>query len=134
MKKRTMSFFAIIIFSLGLNLYLGVDSYIKSTYTPNLDDQEILGEMTMMVLESDKYKEIASKEKIYSITQGVSRFNVSNPESIFHYEIYVKTKNQTYIFTCEDEVCSSVSNGGWTYSRYNEEKTILPLNQKRNAQ
>lgn len=80
-----------------------------------------------MVIESEQYQEIASRETVYAINQGVSRFNVANPSSIFHYEIYVKTEKQTYIFYCTDEFCTNVSNEGWTYSRYSEEEPILPL-------
>ncbi|MFJ7933232.1 hypothetical protein [Sporosarcina sp. NPDC096371] len=128
-KKSKLCFVVILLFiSLILNLYLGITSYIKSSYTPNLDDQVILGEMTRMVLQNEQYQDIALRETIYSIKQGVSRFNVANPSSIFFYEISVQTEQQTYIFTCTDESCTDVSNEGWTYSRYSEEEPVLPLN------
>lgn len=47
---------------------------------------------------------------------------------MFHDEIHVETDKESYIFTCIDEKCTDVSNEGWTYSRYSEEKPILPLN------
>ncbi len=127
MQKKSKLIFILLVISLVLNLYFGINSYIKSTYTPSLDDQEILGEMTKMVIESEQYQEIASRETVYAINQGVSRFNVANPSSVFHYEIYVRTEKQTYIFNCTDKFCANVSNEGWTYSRYSEEKPILPL-------
>ena len=127
MKKKLILIYILLFMSLGINLYLGISSYIKSTYSPNIDDQDILGEMTTMVLLSEQYQSIASKEKVYAIKQAVDRFNVSDPSSIFHYGIYVKTDKQTYIFTCTDKLCSNVSNEGWTYSRYSEEDPILPL-------
>jgi hypothetical protein len=105
-----------------------ITNYIKSTYTPTLDDQEILAEMTKMVIETEQFKEISSKETVYAIKQGVSRFNVADPSSIFLYEITVQTDKQSYIFSCIDEACTSVSNEGWTYSRYHDEKPILPKN------
>lgn len=126
-KSKSKLILLLLFISLICNLYFGFSRYIKSTYTPNEDDQEILGEMTKMVLETEQYQEIASRETVYSIKQGVSRFNVANPSSIFHYEIYVKTEKQTYIFTCTDEFCTNVSNGSWTYSSYSEEEPILPL-------
>lgn len=94
-----MLIYILLFISVGINLYLGISSYIKNTYTPDLDDQDILGEMTKMVIQSAEYQKIASKETVYAIKQGVDRFNVSNPSSVFHYEIYVKTDKQTYIFT-----------------------------------
>lgn len=127
--KSKLVFVVFILFiSLIFNLYFGITSYIKSSYTPNLDDQVILGEMTRMVLQNEEYQEIASRETVYSIKQGVSRFNVSNPSSVIFNEISVQTEQQTYIFTCTDEFCTDVSIGGWTYSRYSEEEPVLPLN------
>lgn len=126
-KSKSKLILLLLFISLVCNVYLGINSYIKSTYTPNEYDQDLLGEMTKMVLETKQYQEIASRETVYSIKQGVSRFNVANPSSVIHYEIYVKTEEQTYIFTCTDEFCTNVSNGSWTYSRYSEEEPILPL-------
>lgn len=113
--------------SIAFNLYLLGSNYLKNTYTPTAEDLEILGEMTKMVLETDQYKEIAAKEQVYSIEPGVSRFNVADPSSIYHFEVNVKTDQQTYIFSCQDDYCTTVSNEGWTYSRYSEEEPILPL-------
>lgn len=125
--KKSVVLTLLLISSFGLNVYLGINSFIKSTYTPSLDDQEILGEMTKMVIEHPQYKEIEANESIYAIKQGVSRFNVASPASLIHSEIYVATNKQTYIFNCIDEKCSAMEIGGWTYSRYSEEKPLLPL-------
>ena len=127
MQKKLKLILLLLFISLAGNLYWGITSFIKSTYTPNAYDQDLLGEMTKMVLETEQYQEIASRETVYSIMQGVSRFNVSNPSSVSHYEIYVKTEKQTYIFTCSDEFCTNVSTGGLTYTRYSEEEPLLPL-------
>lgn len=121
----------LLIISLIFNLYFGVTSYVKYSYTPNLDDQVILGEMTKMVLQNEQYQEIASRETVYSIKQGVSRFNVSNPSSVIFYEISVQTEKQDYIFTCTDVSCTDVSIGGWSGSRYSEEEPVLPLNKNK---
>lgn len=125
MKK--IIFIVLFCLSIGGNLYLVGSSYLKSTYTPTKEDLEVLGEMTKMVLETDQYEYITSKEQVFAIEPGVSRFNVANPSSIFHYEVYVKTNEQTHIFYCDDEACENVSNGGSMYSRYSEEGPILPL-------
>lgn len=127
-KPKLLIFVSLFCISLIINVYLGITSYMKSTYTPNINDQDFLAEMTKMVLDNEQYKEISSKEHVYAIKQGVDRFNVADPSSVFLYEIYVKTNKQSYIFTCKDEVCSDVENGGTTYSRYSDKKTILPLN------
>ncbi|WP_152657680.1 hypothetical protein [Oceanobacillus sp. CFH 90083] len=126
-KPKLLIFIILFCMSLIINVYLGINSYIKSTYTPNIDDQDFLAEMTKMVLDSKQYKEISSKEQVYAIKQGVNRFNVVDPSSVFHYEIYVKTNKQSYIFSCKDEVCSDVENSGTMYSRYSDEEPILPL-------
>lgn len=127
MQKKTKLILILLFISFVLNFYLGISSFIKNTYTPNLEDQIILGEMTKMVLENEQYQEIAARENVYAIKQGVSRFNVANPSSLFHYEINVQTEQQTYIFSCTDNLCTGVSNEGWSYSRYSEEKPVLPL-------
>jgi|SRR5690625_745861 len=128
MKPKLIIFITLFCISLIFNVYLGITSYMKSTYIPDIDDQELLAEMTKMVLDNEKYKEISSNEQIYAIKQSVNRFNVADPSSIFNYEVYVKTNKQSYIFTCKDEICSDIENGGTTYSRYSDEKPILPLN------
>ena len=127
MQKKIKLLYILLFMSIVMNGYLGITRYIQSTYTPNLDDQAILGEMTKMVIESEQYQDIASRETVYAIKQGVNRFNVANPSSIFHYEVHVKTDKQTYIFSCVDKLCTNVSNEGWTYSTYSEEEPILPL-------
>lgn len=125
--KKKIIFIVILSLSLILNVYFGISNYMKSTYIPDENDLDILAEMTKMVIDSEQYQEIASQETVYAIEQGVSRFNVSDPSSIYHYEIEVQTDKETYIFTCKDEKCTSVSNEGWTYSRFSDTEPILPL-------
>ncbi|WP_025785755.1 hypothetical protein [Sporosarcina sp. D27] len=127
MKKSTLILSLLLFASIVTILYLAVDRYNYRSYSPNLEDQVILGEMTMMVLGNKQYQDIASKETVYAIKQGVNRFNVGDPASMANYEVNVVTNKQTYIFTCEDRACTDVSNGGWTYSRYLENGPVLPL-------
>ena len=87
MDKKSKLIYILLFISIGMNVYLGITSYIKSTYTPNLDDQDILGEMTKMVIESEQYQDIASRETVYAINQGVNRFNVASPSSILHFSL-----------------------------------------------
>lgn len=126
MRKKSV-LMVILMVSVGLNIYLGISSLLKSTYMPDIEDQEILGEMTVMMLQNKEYQNIAEKETVHSITQRVNRFNVADPSSVVHYEVHVSTDQQTYIFYCENETCTNVSLGGWSYSRYKEEQPLLPL-------
>ena len=114
MQKKSKLLYILFFISIVMNVYLGITSYIKSTYTSNLDDQDILEEMTKMIIESEQYEDIASRETVYAINKGVNRFNVANPSPIFHYKVYVKTEKQTYIFNYTDKLCANVSNEGWT--------------------
>lgn len=94
-------------------------------YTPTEKDQVILGEMTQRVVESEKYQKLAVTEKVYAITAGVDR----NKGGVypFHYDVTVRTDKESYIFSCKDNTCSDMKIGGWTYSRYSEDKPVLPL-------
>lgn len=127
MKKSTLILSLLLFASIVTVLYLSVDRYTYRSYSPNLEDQVILGEMTMMVLDNKQYQDIASRETVYSIKQSVNRFNVGDPSSMANYEVSVGTDKQAYIFTCVDRACTDVSNGTWTYSRYIENGPVLPL-------
>ncbi|WOV84819.1 hypothetical protein PGH26_02515 [Sporosarcina jeotgali] len=127
MKKSTLILSIVLFASIVTVLYMAVDRYTYRSYSPNLEDQVILGEMTMMVLDNKQYQDIASKETVYSIQQGVSRFNAGDPSSMANYEVSVVTNRQSYVFTCVDRTCTDVSNGTWTYSRYLENGPVLPL-------
>ncbi|GAA5416127.1 hypothetical protein Pryu01_01159 [Paraliobacillus ryukyuensis] len=129
-KSKVMMFSILFAASIALNLYLGFNSYLKSTYSPNQEDQQILGEMTKMVLENKEYKEIAARETVSAIKQEVSRFNVADPASIYHYQINVQTNEQSYLFFCIDDNCTDVTNEGWMYSRYSDVEPILPLHKE----
>ena len=129
MKRKRTKVILIVLLCVSVigNVYFGITRFLESTYTPNEYDRELLAEMTKMTIDSEQYKEIAKREEIYGIEQGVSRFNVSNPTSVYHYEIHVQTDEETYIFTCSDEACSAIDIGGWSYSRFSDTKPILPL-------
>ncbi|GKV69246.1 hypothetical protein NCCP2716_17440 [Sporosarcina sp. NCCP-2716] len=127
MKKSTIVLSLVLFASLLLNAYLAVDRSTYRSFSPNLEDQAILGEMTMMVLDSPQYKGITEKETVYAVKQGVDRYNSGNPASIHNYEITVVTDQQAYGFTCDDEACTSVSNGRWGGDLYTESHPILPL-------
>lgn len=127
MKKSTLILSLLLFASIVTVLYLTVDRYTIRSYSPNLEDQVILGEMTMMVLGNKQYQDIASKETVYAIKQGVDRFNGGDPASMATYVVSVVTDKRSYIFTCVDRACTDVSNRSWNYSRYIENDPVLPL-------
>ncbi|MCM3756201.1 hypothetical protein M3197_01755 [Sporosarcina aquimarina] len=127
MKKSTLILSLLLFASIVTVLYLAVDQYNYRSFSPNLEDQVILGEMTMMVLGNKQYQDIASKETVYAIKQGVSRFNGGDPSSMASYLVSVVTNKRSYIFTCVDQACTDVSNRNWNYSRYVENDPVLPL-------
>ncbi|MBD7909309.1 hypothetical protein [Sporosarcina gallistercoris] len=127
MKKSTLILSLLLFASIVTVLYLAVDRYNIRSSSPNFEDQVILGEMTMMVLGNKQYQDIASKETVYAIKQGVSRFNGGDPASMATYVVSVVTDKQSYIFTCVDQACTDVSNRSWNYSRYIENDPVLPL-------
>ncbi len=126
--KKSMIVLSLALFaSLLVNAYLAVERSTSRSFSLNLEDQAILGEMTMMVLDSPQYKEIAAKETVYAVKQGVDRYNSGNPASLHNYEITVVTDHQAYGFTCDDDACTSVSNGRWGGDLYTQSHPILPL-------
>lgn len=115
----------LLIISICLNIYQFGKVYWTGLFTPNEEDEEILGEMVQLVVESEAYEELTEKEKVYSITTSVDRFKGgSHP---YQYEVVVSTDKQSYSFTCTDAKCADVELGGWFYSRYTEEAPILPF-------
>lgn len=127
MKKSTIIMALVLFASLAVTAYLAIDRHLYRSFAPNLEDQAILGEMTMMVLNTQQYKDIAAKETVHAVKQQVDRFNTGNPESIYNYQIIVVTDQNTYGFTCDDETCTKVSNGSWGGDLYQDAHPILPL-------
>ena len=126
-KKSTIILSVLLFASAVTIVYLVADRYHVRSYSPNGDDRVVLGEMTMKVMETQQYRDIAANETVYSITQGVDRFSGGDPSSVSAFEIVVGTDKQAYIFTCSKLDCSEVANGSWTYSRYSQEDPVLPL-------
>ncbi|MFL0584621.1 hypothetical protein ACH0B6_18800 [Solibacillus silvestris] len=89
MQKKTKLILILLFISFVLNFYLGISSFIKNTYTPNLEDQIILGEMTKMVLENEQYQEIAARENVYAIKQGVSRFKSKQNSKLIFFPVRI---------------------------------------------
>ncbi|WJY26283.1 hypothetical protein [Sporosarcina trichiuri] len=127
MRKSTIILSVLLYASIVSIVYLLADRYVFRSFAPDIEDQAILGEMTMMVLESQQYKAIAAKETVYAVKQGVDRFNSGDPSSVYSYEIAIVTDKDTYGFTCDDDACTAVSNGSWGGDLYQDIHPILPI-------
>lgn len=81
--------------------------------------------MIPKTIKSEDYKQIENKENIIAIGSGIDR----NKGGAFPYYfgISVRTDKQTYIFSCNNEKCSKMENGEWTYSIYQDEDPRLPF-------
>ncbi len=115
-----------LIVSLSTNLYiLGKWFLIDQWYEANAEERVILSEMIQKTVASEKYKEIASQEKVIAIDTSIDK----NMGGVFPYyfEVNVRTDKQTYIFYCKDKQCSKMENNGWTYSSYQDEQPRLPF-------
>lgn len=111
--------------SILLNVYFVVKNQWEDMYTPNDQDKLILSEMTQMVVASEDYKTLSENENIYAIESYVDR----NKGGVypFHYGVSVRTSNQTYLFSCNDKSCKTITKYGTTASRYANEDPVLPL-------
>ncbi|MCP3028711.1 hypothetical protein [Halobacillus sp. A5] len=124
MKKKIV--LALLIISLGVNLYiLGKWLVIEQWYEPSSEEKVILSEMVLKTIESEDYKNIAEKENIIAIETGIDK----NKGGVFPYYfgVSVLTEEQTYIFSCNNNQCSTMENEGWTYSIYEDESPRLPF-------
>lgn len=72
---------------------------------------------------SKEYQHITAKEKVIAIDTGVHKIR----KYPFYYEVHVRTNQEIYIFTCQDETCSDVKNESWSNSIYQHEEPRLPL-------
>lgn len=112
--------------SLGANIYMfGKQIIFDRLYEPTPDEKVLLSEMVQKTIESEDYKKIAKKEKVIAIDTSVDK----NTGGVFPYymEVSVRTDKQTNIFSCSDKKCSTMENGAWTYSIYQDEKPRLPF-------
>lgn len=116
----------LLILSIAVNFFiLGKRLLVDQWYDPSSDEEIILSEMVQKTVESEDYKTIANKENVIAIDRGLDK----NKGGIFPYYfgVSVRTDKQTYIFSCSDERCFEMKNGGTTYSIYEDEKPRLPF-------
>lgn len=97
----------------------------EQRYEPSSEEKVILSEMVQKTVESEEYKKIAEKENIIAIDTSIDK----NKGGVFPYyfEVSVRTDKLTYLFSCNNEQCSKMENGGWTYSIYQDESPRLPF-------
>ncbi|MBZ5199798.1 hypothetical protein HU147_01100 [Planomicrobium chinense] len=113
--------------SLLLNVYLIGKGVWVGQSTPNEEDRIMLGEMTALVAASADYQKLAETEQVFAVKPGVDR-NKGGAYP-YHYGVVVETEQQSYIFSCTDSACGKMEIAGTMYSRYSEEKPMLPLEQ-----
>ncbi|KIL45889.1 hypothetical protein [Jeotgalibacillus campisalis] len=124
MKKKIV--LALLIISLSVNLYiLGKWLVVEQWYEPSSEEKVILSEMVLKTIESEDYKNIVEKDNIIAIETSIDK----NKGGVFPYyfEVSVRTEEQTYLFSCNNDKCSTMENGGWTYSIYKDESPRLPF-------
>lgn len=120
----------LLVISIIVNINLFLYIWMTSFYTFKEQDKRILGEMTVKVLESEEFQQIADseKEKIYAIESGVDRWK--GGVFPYHYSVTLRTNKESYDFYCADAACNKVEIGGWSYSRYSGNQPTLPLKNK----
>lgn len=124
MKKKLL--IGILTISIVLNFFLlGKWYFFERGYEETEKEYKILGEMVVKTIESDDYQKIAQKEQILSINYGVDRYK----GGVFPYymSVFVKTKDNNYMFDCADKTCEKVEISGESYSIYQDEPLALPL-------
>lgn len=118
----------LLMISIGFNLFLfGRWLIFEHAYEPSKNEQVILSEMVQKTVESQDYKKIAEKENIIAMDASLDK----NKGGAFPYYfgVSVRTDQQTYLFFCNDDQCSEMEKGGWTYSIYQDESPRLPFKQ-----
>lgn len=112
--------------SLLLNIYYFCKWFIFEQWSEATREEAIiLSEMILKTVESEDYLALREREKIIAIESDINKFE----GGVFPYymEVSVRTEQQTYLFYCSDKQCSSMENGGLSYSIYEEEKPRLPF-------
>lgn len=118
----------VLILSVALNSYwLGKWLLFDQSYTPTEEEAVILGEMIQRTVESDDYQMLVNRtdEQVLAITSSINKNK--GGAFPFYMDVYVKTDQQSYIFSCKDKTCAEMHIGGTAYSRYSEEEPRLPL-------
>ncbi|WP_350019572.1 hypothetical protein [Priestia flexa] len=123
MKNKVL--FALLIISLGLNIYFFGKQLIEQGYEPSTEEKVILSEMVQKTVKSEDYKKIAKKENIIAVDTNIDKNKGGSFP--YYFGVSVRTDKQTYIFSCNNDQCSKMGNEGSTYSIYQDEKPRLPF-------
>ncbi|MGF7013442.1 hypothetical protein [Ornithinibacillus bavariensis] len=127
--KKILLIICIVIFtlSIGVNIYcFGKWFFFDQWYEPTDEEQIILSEMVQKTVESEAYQRLSETEDIIAIDSGIDR--AKGGVFPYYFGVSVKTNKQTYLFSCSDEKCTTLTNEGWTYSIYKDESPRLPFN------
>lgn len=117
---------SLLIISVLVNLYIcGKWFLFEQWYEASSEEKIILSEMVLKTIESEDYKSLTDKENIIAIEASLDK----NKGGVFPYYfgVSVRTDKQTYLFSCNNEQCSTMENEGWTYSIYKDESPRLPF-------
>lgn len=116
----------LLIISIGIHLFtFGKSLLLEKPYQPTPEEKVLLSEMVVKTLQSEDYQKIAETQQVIAIDTSVDK----NKGGVFPYYmvVSVRTDHQTYHFTCTDEKCQAMENGGWSYSIYKQEQPRLPF-------
>ncbi|MFD1851344.1 hypothetical protein [Oceanobacillus bengalensis] len=124
MKKKLV--LVLLIISFGINCYiLGKWILVDQWTRPSQEEKVILGEMVQKTVESEAYKELAENENIIAINTSMDKKKGGGFP--YYFSVSVRTDKQTYLFYCNNDKCSKMENGAWTYSIYQDEDSRLPF-------
>ncbi len=116
----------LLVLSLGVNVYfIGKWMLVDQFYEPSQEESIILSEMVQKTVDSAEYKRLAEKEKIIAIERSMDKNKGGGFP--YYFMVSVRTDNDTYLFSCNNEQCSEMEIFGQTYSIYQDEKPRLPF-------
>ena len=120
----------VLIISLIVNLYIaGKWILFEQWYETDSEEDIILSEMVQKTVESADYQSLDSNEDIIAINAEINKFD--GGVFPYYFGVFVRTKNQTYQFSCNNEQCSEMKNVGSSYSIYQDENQRLPFDKQK---
>ncbi|MGD7044825.1 hypothetical protein [Jeotgalibacillus proteolyticus] len=116
------------ILSIGINLFmLGRWLLVEQWFEATDEETIILSEMVQKTVESEDYKRLAESEDVIAINTDINK--AKGGVFPYYFNVSVRTDQQTYLFSCSDEECSTMEEYGTTYSIYKDESPRLPFSE-----
>ncbi|WP_232304239.1 hypothetical protein [Jeotgalibacillus campisalis] len=78
-------------------------------------------------MESEDYKRLAESEDVIAISTDINK--AKGGVFPYYFNVRVRTEQQTYLFSCSDEKCSTMEEYGTTHSIYKDERPRLPFSE-----